>query len=257
MNTKTYKKILDDSIKRNNKIKNKSIKKINDKAIATINTPLYATIAFQETKSLDVANKIHDLILLETQHILFLDNYYETGSLKEKKKAEKSNKLLLSKLDKNQKKKLKSLENKLFTYWKLEKKLSKKIKSSKKITEMEIKTITRKKSKDIFLYSLLLSFFVKVPKSITNFIYAQQLERDLEDDFEDLREDFQNKIASPLILRLYKKNLINMKNNYSQKELERLTPRSNSYKKQKILVREIIKKLDNNLPKGYSWIKKI
>ena len=82
------------------------------------------------------------------------------------------------------------------------------------------------------------------------------MRRDFKDDFEDLIEDFKNKMPNPFILRLYNKNLINLSKNYSQKELEYLTLRSKSYSEQKNLIKNIISKLNHNLPKEYSWIKR-
>jgi len=230
------------------------IKAINEKSVSTINTPIYATIVYFKTSSFNVARRIHNLIILECQYILFLDNYHETGLIREKRKAQKSHEVLLSKLNKKQKERLMKLENKLFSYWDLERKLSGKLKKNKKVSDSEIKTITRKKSTDVFLYFLILNFFLKVPKSIINEIYKQQLIRDFDDDMRDLFEDFRQAMPNPLLLRLYRRKMLDPNEQYSQDELEQLVKAQGIDKEQRKFIEEYIKNWPANLPNQYGWI---
>jgi len=97
-------------------LKDGDIKLINKKSVLTINTPLYATILNLTQNSEEAADKVHELILLEAQHILFLDDYYEKNLIEKKKEAKQAQKILLPKLNREQKKKLLNLEKKLFSY---------------------------------------------------------------------------------------------------------------------------------------------
>ncbi len=252
MSKSLYNKFFINFLKESNSVS----KKLYRKAIFTINTPLYATIAFIKTKTYDLANKVHKLIIYEALSVLYYDLYQETGENEFKYKSNKFHNLLLKKLNKKNAKELLKLEEKIKIFWDIENKIHKKILFNKKITDKEIEIFTLRKSKDVFAYFKIMSFFANVPVSIRTVLYIQQIKRDLEDDFNDLLEDSKQNMPNPLLLRLYKNNLYNPNKNYTKKELIKLIIKNGIFKKHKDFIENYCKKYKYNLKDEYKWIEK-
>ena len=224
-----------------NRIKSKNLKEITKKSISTINTPIYASIVYLETGSMEKADLCHKLILEEANFILFLDYYYETGLNKYRKRAERIQKKLLSRLNPIEKRKLLNLEKRIFTFWQLERGLSEKMKANKTIAIKEIEKFTLKKSRDVFLYSLISTFIAPIQKKIIHQLYHRQLLRDFEDDCRDMMEDLRQKMPNPLTLRLYQKGLIDLDKTYSQKKIEKLGKSSGIFSSHKRYIKKYIR----------------
>lgn len=237
----SYESLFRRFLKEANKIKSKSLKEITKKSISTIDTPIYASIIYSETGSMEKVYLGHKLILEEAKFILFLDYYYETGLNKYWKRAELIHKKLLGRLSPIEKRKLLNLEKRLFTFWQLEKDLSEKMKANKTIEIKEIEKFTLKKSRDVFLYFLIATFIAPIQKKIIHQLYHRQLLRDFEDDCRDLMEDLKQKMPNPLILRLYQEELIDPEKVYSQKKLEKLGKSSGIFSSHKRYIKEYIR----------------
>src|SRR3989344_4202886 len=219
-----------------------SLDKIYKKAIETINTGIYSKHVYSKTHSLELSKKCDDFILMEAAYVLFLDYFYELKNKNFLRKANGIHNALLSKLKPKQQNELLKMESRVAPFFQYEKKLAVKIKTNRKFSNKEIERFTLMKSKDVCVYSIITSFFAKLPERFVTKMYHAQLVRDLGDDFRDLLEDFQQKMPNPILLRLQNKGLVNFDKKYTQKQLQSIAKISGVYSVQKKFLLDYIKR---------------
>ena len=231
------------------------LRALTKKSILTINTPLYATLVYQENGSIEMAVLCHYLVLDEARYILLLDYFHENGEEAYKLQAEATHQRLLSRLKPDEKERLLGLEKLLVPeFFGFERELSNKLKNGDDINNAEIQEYTFKKSEDVFLYATVAGFVAPIPRQVINELYHQQLLRDFEDDCRDLSEDFGQRMPNPLIMRIWQRKLIDLNSPYTQQQLEILVRSSSVFEEHMGYLNEHIRSQQNNLPPKYAWL---
>jgi len=248
-----YRDLFSDFWSESTRIEDSSLRDITRKAILTINTPLYALLVYKNTGDISEARMCHELVMDEARHILYLDNYYETGKMCDREQATVHQSCILEKLTQDQRDKLLCLETELFKYWAYERQLSDRLFSNDKISEQEIADFTLRKSTDVYLYAMISGFVTTLPTPLVTEIYHQQLRRDIHDDLEDLAEDYGHRMPNPLLMRLHGMNGLDFGREYSQDELLKLVQTSGVFVNQTKFLENHFK--DHPIPDEYAWIR--
>ncbi|MBS3128909.1 hypothetical protein J4410_07240 [Candidatus Woesearchaeota archaeon] len=224
------------------------------KAIRSLNTPVYATIAYVLTTDSDLASQVHDHVLAEVLYVLFLDDAHEkeasasrsrekgkltdaakhaTKAREYKTRAEQEHARVISSLSAEQKAELSLFERDFALYWEFEKYFSQRMRNGDPINETEMMNFVEKKSGDVYLYAKLLEFQLRtklVPKQFKtldflDFLIHAQLKRDLAHDETDIFRDHQEGMPNPFLIQAYRKGLYIPGKVYSSEELQTITRR--------------------------------
>lgn len=167
------------------------------RAQETIHPFWYSEIVLILTGDIKLSKKVSRNIVLTTRFILLLDSFYETNEPKYAKASEKTRNQLLKSLLPAQQKEFEKLYAKLSSFWKYEKSLTLK----KKFSEKDRLTYLRKKSSDVFLYTLVSGFVSPFPRRIVRALHAVQQLNDIYDDCIDMQED--RETNSPNLIFLF------------------------------------------------------
>ena len=225
------------------------------KAIETVNTPLYATLGWQESGSEEVAQRIHTLVRNEVMYVLFLDKFHETSQEHYRHMADACRERVRTALSAEQNKQLTALEKKLFVYWDVERDMSSRMSSGDATLSEDIRELTLRKSTDVFAYATLLRTMQDVPKEVVLELYAHQLLRDVQDDIADLEEDAQEHMPNPLLLRLFLRGDYYSHVKYDQQQLEKMARSMGVIEEQQQLVRDYCRTISASLPPQYEWMR--
>jgi len=172
-------------------------KEADARAQSTIHPHFYYRFVFDRTKNITKARQARRHVILAARYILLLDRFYETGKKQFRESANEAEKQLLKNLSPAHQRKFKNRYKNISSFWAYESSLLDKARFSKR----ERRTYLRKKSSDVFLYTLVAEFVEPFSVDIVRIFHAAQQLNDMHDDLIDTEEDRKNN--SPNIVFLF------------------------------------------------------
>jgi len=151
----------------------------------------------EEEKKRDCLSSIESAV----KYICLMDFYQETGDSNYKEEYERQRNFLCSRLDVENIKKIKNVEDRILDYWDFEKGLKKGINNNSFFSKEDIEEYILRKSKDAILYGTIANFYCDLSPDLIEAIHKRQTLADIVDDIQDYEEDLRD--GQPNIMILY------------------------------------------------------